>query len=242
MWMVVDERGRFVTQREAPALATVETAIDEETIVLSHRTRAEIRLPLAPTSPAERTVRVWDHEGPAHDCGDEVGAWFSGLLDRQVRVVRMPDEHHRQVGSAYSGRARTAFSDGYPILVISEASLAALNERLARPVPMNRFRPNLVIAGTDPHAEDAWERVRIGEVSLLAVKPCARCVVTTVDQSTGERGKEPLRTLGDYRRRPEGVMFGQNLVHLSTGRMRVGELVETEPGHELNPGAGRRSP
>lgn len=229
MWMVVDEQGGFVTQRNEPRLATVQTAIQGGTLVLSRPSHAPVRVPLVPDAPADQTVRVWDHVGPAHDCGDEPAAWFSALLERRVRLVRMPDDHHRPVGAAYEGEARTAFSDGYPLLAISEASLAALNQRLEQPVPMDRFRPNLVISGASPHAEDAWTQVRIGQLDLLGVKACPRCVVTTVDQRTGATGKEPLRTLGEYRRRPGGVMFGQNLVHLSLGRLHEGDAVEPGP-------------
>lgn len=227
MWMVVDERGRFVSQREAPRLATVEAAIEGDALALSHREHGEIRIPVAAATPADRSVTVWDHEAPAHDLGDDTAAWFSTLLARPVRLVRMPDDHHRPVGSAYAGSARTAFSDGYPLLATSEASLAALNDRLESPVPMDRFRPNLVIAGAAAHAEDEWTNLRVGALPFAAVKPCSRCVTTTVDQRTGETSetREPLRTLAEYRRQPGGVMFGQNLVHLDTGRLQVGDPV-----------------
>ena len=118
-----------------------------------------------------------------------------------------------------------SFADAFPFLLLSQESLAALNERLARPVPMNRFRPNLVVAGGAPHVEDTLRRFRIGDLELEVVKPCDRCVLTTTDQSTAERGPEPLRTLAAYRKVGSKVLFGQNVVHYTTGRLTVGEKV-----------------
>jgi uncharacterized protein YcbX len=120
---------------------------------------------------------------------------------------------------------RVSFADGFPFLMISEESLADLNRRLADPLPMNRFRPNLVVAGGEPYAEDGWERIEIGGVRLRVVKPCARCLVTTTDQATGERGSEPLRTLATYRKVNGEVMFGQNVVHENAGHLRTGDIV-----------------
>ena len=222
-WMVVDERGRFVTQREHAVMARIETALQDDGLEL----RFEHRDPLLlhPNPGPLRPVRIWQHDCEAHDAGDEAAHWLSEVIGLPVRLVRMPDDHYRQVGSAYEGKAATAFSDGYPILVLSEASLADLNARLDEPVPMNRFRPNLVIAGAEPFAEDGWGPVRIGGVELVGCKPCERCVVPTIDQQTSARGKEPLRTLSTYRKDERGVLFGQNLVHLGRGAIAEGDLV-----------------
>ena len=120
---------------------------------------------------------------------------------------------------------RVSFADGFPFLLISEESLADLNRRLAQPLPMNRFRPNLVVAGAHPYAEDDWHRIEVGGIPMRVVKPCGRCVVTTTDQANGERGKEPLRTLATYRKQGGEVMFGQNVLHERPGRLRIGDLV-----------------
>jgi len=173
-------------------------------------------------------VEVWRHRGPALDQGDAAAALLSEHLEISCRLVRIPPDHARRVNPAFSPEeAHTAFSDGYPLLLVSEASLADLNARLETPLPMNRFRPNLVVRGCAPFAEDGWKRIRIGGLELDVAKPCDRCLVTTTDQATGERdGQEPLRTLATYRKRGEGVLFGQNLVHRGRGALALGASVE----------------
>ena len=170
--------------------------------------------------PAERVIALAD-------------AWLSEFLGMSCRLVYMPDESMRHSSSKYGGEGkRVGFADGYAYLATSEGSLAELNRRLASrsqaSVPMNRFRPNLVIAGTDSFAEDGWGELRIGEVVLRAAKPCGRCQVTTTDQTTGEvTGPEPLATLSTFRESPEfGVVFGMNLVTVKEGVVRVGDAVE----------------
>jgi uncharacterized protein YcbX len=146
----------------------------------------------------------------------------------------MPDDVVRPIDPRFAtGGDRVSFTDGFPLLLITQASLDGLNARLERPLPMNRFRPNLVISGATPHAEDGWQRVRIGEIEFAVVKPCARCVTTTIDQNTATAGREPLRTLATYRKVGSNVMFGQNVIHLGQGRISVGDAVHvTAPGEE----------
>jgi uncharacterized protein YcbX len=145
-----------------------------------------------------------------------------------MRLVFMPDASRRQVNQNYAPSPDdvVGFADGYPFLLISEASLKDLNQRLNAPVPMNRFRPNLVISGCLPYEEDTWKWIRIGEVRFKVAKPCARCIVTTVDQSTGEKGVEPFQTLAAYRKQEKGIMFGQNLIHTTQGVLSIGQTVE----------------
>ena len=145
-----------------------------------------------------------------------------------MRLVHIADGHRRRVNEQYAVNEddHTGFADGYPILLISEPSLQDLNSRLDAPMPMNRFRPNLVVNGCEPFAEDTWNRIRVGDVQLAVVKPCARCVVTTFDKDTLARSKEPLRTLGRYRKHPLGAIFGQNVIPLTEGRIRLGMPVE----------------
>jgi uncharacterized protein YcbX len=182
-------------------------------------------------------VTVWHDTVAADDCGEEPAAWLSGFLGFACRLVHAGTAYARPLparklpptlppspGTAHE----VSFADAFPFLVISEESLADLNARLDAPLPMNRFRPSLVVAGGAPYAEDTWGRFRIGDVVFHGATRCGRCVVTTTDQFTAERGKEPLRTLATYRRDAEGdVMFGRNLVHeTKVGRVAVGDAVE----------------
>jgi uncharacterized protein YcbX len=224
-WMIVDEAGRFVTQREVPRLALVKTAFDGGSIRLEAPGLPPLILPRSYEAGTARPVQVWSDQslGCAHPEGS---AWFSAFLAETHELVYMPDAHHRQVNPA---RARpgdiVSFADGYPFLLISDASLDDLNRRLDMPLPMERFRPNIVIGGTKPFAEDEFGHVRLGEISFRGVKHCDRCSVTTVDLETGERGKEPLRTLATFRLWDSKVWFGMNLIHDSLGVLRVGDAV-----------------
>jgi len=223
--MIVDQNGRFVTQRELPRLALVETALDGDRLRLTSAGCPELLLPLQHESGESREVQVWDDGalGIAHELGS---AWFSDYLNGPHELVYMPERHQRRVNPA---RAKpgdiVGFADAYPFLLISEASLADLNARLETPITMDRFRPNIVISGSEPFAEDGYARVRIGGVSFRGPKRCERCVVTTVDPLTGECGKEPLRTLAKYRLEDQKVWFGMNLIHDNTGVLQVGDSV-----------------
>jgi uncharacterized protein YcbX len=236
-FLVVDGEGGFLTQRTLSVMATVGTVLTEGHVTLRSPGRRDLSVSRAadPQAPLVR-VRIWKSEGlEAEDCGPEASAWLSGALGTPCRLVRVGASFHRPVksGPGLQGDVH-AFADAYPFLAVSEASLGDLNRRIrdsgAGPVPMDRFRPNLVLSGLDAFAEDTWKRVRIGEVVFRCAGPCARCIVTTTDQATGERGVEPLRTLAQFRRNPaepSHVNFGQNLVHESkAGRLRVGDPVE----------------
>ena len=224
-WMIVDAAGKFVTQREVAELSRVHTQLDESIIELSAPGLSPLRLPLTHDAGPPLTVQIWDDAalGIAHAAGS---AWFSRYLGAPHRLVYMPDSHHRRVNPA---RARSGdivgFADGYPFLLISEASLADLNARLERPITMERFRPNIVVSGTEPYAEDGYVQVRLGEISFRGPKRCDRCVITTIDPETGESGREPLRTLAKYRLQDQKVWFGMNLIHDGIGTLRVGDAV-----------------
>jgi len=190
---------------------------------------ADLELPLEPPPGADVTVTVWAGETRGRPVSAGADRWVSAFLGIECRVVYMPDDVVRPVRPDYaSDGERTSFTDGFPFLLISEASLDDLNQRLAAPVPMNRFRPSLVVAGAEPFAEDRWRRIRIGPVGFRVAKPCPRCVMTTVDQALGRSpSTEPLRTLATFRRNADGqVDFGQNLLHAGTGRLEVGMPVE----------------
>jgi uncharacterized protein YcbX len=225
-WMVVDLAGRLVTQREAPQLALVRPALETGGLVLRAPGMPELRLPLVPAARDRVRVEVWRDVVEAVPVSPDAAQWLSRYLGGLVRLVWMPDDVVRPTDPRYAEGYRVSFADGFGFLLISEASLADLNRRLATPLPMNRFRPNLVLSGTEPFAEDGWRELRVGGLALRVVKPCGRCVVTTTDQETGERGPEPLRTLATFRERDGNLMFGMNVVHRGTGRLAAGMPVE----------------
>jgi uncharacterized protein len=226
-WMVTDQSGGFLSQRSHPRLALVTPSIRGDTLRVDAPGSPVLELPLHPFETVTTSVTVWDDTCPATWAGEPAARWFSEVLETDCNLVHMADRHVRPADTTFAPPGtRVSFADGFPFLLISEESLADLNRRLADPLPMNRFRPNLVVAGGEPYAEDVWKRIEIGGIGLRVVKPCGRCVVTTTDQDTGERGQEPLRTLATYRRRDGLVMFGQNVVHESTGRLGLGDKVQ----------------
>ncbi len=236
-FLVVEPHGRFLSQRTLPRMALIETALTTDTLTLTASGAGSVSVTRAsdPNAPL-RTVGVWSSEGlQAEDCGDTAAAWLSAFLAMPCRLVRAGAAFSRPVLKPGKARPedRVSFADAYPLLAISEASLADLNDRLISrgeaTVPMNRFRPNLVVSDCGPFAEDTWTRFRIGEITFRAGGPCARCIMTTTDQATAERGPEPLRLLATYRRDatdPTHVNFGQNLFHeTKSGTLRLGDAV-----------------
>jgi uncharacterized protein len=222
--MVVTPDGRFLTQREFPRLALVTPKRTDGTLELSAPAYDSIQLGIQTTG-APVPVDVWKSKGiQAIDQGEEAADWFSGWLGSPVRLVHLAQGTLRRVSREYAVHPddHTGFADGYPILLVSEAGLQDLNSRLATPVPMNRFRPNIVVSGSEPFAEDTWNRIRVGDVELALVKPCARCEVTTIDKETLETSKEPLKTLGRYRKQKLGAIFGQNVIPVTEGSLHVG--------------------
>ncbi len=228
-WMLVDRNGRFLTQRALPRMALVSAGLTPGGLVLSAPGMEPLRLPFGPESSARRqTVQVWRSVCEAAPVGEEADGWFGEFLGVPCRLVYMPDETRRAVNPEYSaGEGIVSFADGYPLLLLGEASLSDLNSRLEQPVPMNRFRPNLVVSGASAYAEDGWTKIRIGGVMFHGVKPCDRCSLITVDQAMGEAcGPEPLKTLASYRLQDQKVLFGQLLIPDGAGVVRVGDAVE----------------
>lgn len=225
-WLVVDERGRFVSQREQARMALIRVEQVKEGVHLSmgeSSCRAAIPGPDAP----ELRVTIWEDSVRALLADEAAGAWLSARLDRPCRLVYMPDTCRRRVDGVYAREGETvSFADGFPLLLIAEASLQDLNRRLDNPVPMNRFRPNLVVSGCDPFAEDGWRRIRIGEVEFTVAKPCSRCVIPSIDQATGERDRQINRVLASYRRVNGQIEFGQNLLYNPPGAVALGDPVE----------------
>lgn len=232
-WIATDEEGTFLTQRNCTALAKVAAELKGEELRLFCEGR---ELTVARPSGGRRAVTVWKDEVDAADAGDEAAAWLSDALGRPARLCYMDDGAERTTSSRWGAKRPVSFADAYPILVTTTGSLNALNEAIAsnggEAVPMKRFRPNVVIDGAAPWAEDFWKTVCIGGIEFDLVKPCDRCVVTTLDQSTGEKqGREPLKTLNKIRRSghpdlPNAALFGWNAAPRSEGEIAVGDKVE----------------
>lgn len=228
-WMLVDADGRFMTQRDFPKMALLETSVNGSGLKVNFD-GSELSVPEeAEKGPVE--VGIWEGPVDAAMFGDEVNGWFSDALGVDCRLVTMPETARRRVPAEFAvdpEEDHVSFADAFPYLLIGEGSLAELNSRLETPVPMNRFRPNLVVSGSEPFAEDGWRKIRIGETIFHLVKPCGRCVLTTVDQATGIKdGKEPLKTLASFRTANGKVLFGQNLIAENPGgTIRVGDEIE----------------
>lgn len=225
-WMVVGNDGRFLSQREHPKLALVRTSATGDSLRLAAPDSGKLEVALEREPGPTVRATVWKDECAVLDEGREAAAWFSEYLGVAARLVRLADDDARPLGTtAAQPGDRVSFADAYPFLLLSEASLDGLNRRLSLPVPMDRFRPNIVVEGCGAHAEDRWRHVRIGEVDFRVAKPCSRCVVTTTDQQTGKTGREPLQTLATYRLEDGEILFGQNLVHGGRGVVGVGDDV-----------------
>ena len=229
-YMLVGPDGDFVTQRRVPALAHLVVTPTNQGLALEFQGQTHrVRTPLA--SAPRRAVTIWGESVQAVAVDSTTSSWLSGLLSIDAALVYMPDDVRRSVDPRFATDSDTVgFADGFSFLLIGQSSLDALNARLDHPVGMDRFRPNLVIADSAPFAEDGWSRIAIGDLVFDVVKPCARCVMTTVDPSTGRfAGPEPLKTMASFRRirapHSNEVYFGQNLVHRSSGVLKVGDRV-----------------
>lgn len=242
-WMITGPEGKFFTQRELPKMATISIALEPDGLRFSAPGIEDLTVPSRPDNGESGQVQVWSSVCAAEFYDETVSGWFSEVMGTKCRLVYMPEETKRGINPIFNtGEDIVSFADGYPFMALGETSLADLNARLEEQLPMNRFRPNLVIGGAAAYAEDSWKRVRIGGTIFRATKPCARCAITTVDQARGVfAGKEPLRTLAGYRQAkqvmPEAyaamgmggndVLFGQNLVPENVGGwVRVGDSVE----------------
>lgn len=225
--MVVDASGIFMSQRTYPRLALIATEIGWDSLTVNAPAMDTMKIPFRLTESDAVRVRVWNDVVEAVSTGAGAEEWFSRFLGVSCRLVYMPDDVRRPVDPKYAIADNiVSFADAFPLLLISQPSLDDLNARLALPLPMNRFRPSLVVTGCDPYAEDGWHKIRVGPVTLRVVKPCSRCATTTVDQQTGISAKEPLATLSLYRSVNGKVMFGQNVIPTSTGILRLGDSVE----------------
>lgn len=224
--MIVDARGHFMTQRLLPRMALIRPTLIGDSLTLDAPDQPVLALTVQRTG-AARPVVVWGDECLAVDQGDAVADWLSAFLGRPLRLVALHAQHRRAVDRGYALDAadEVGFADGFALLLIGQASLDLLNSKLDAPIEMRRFRPNIVVSGGAPHAEDAWRLLRVNGIDLNLVKPCARCAIPTVDPASGIKGLEPSRTLATYRARDGKIYFGQNVIHAGRGTLRVGDAL-----------------
>jgi hypothetical protein len=227
-WVLVNESNSFFTQREFPEMALIKVDVEDTGLKIHHKTKIvePLFIPFEFEDSKKDEVIIWNDTVPGEFYNDQIDGWFSDILDTKCRLVKMPESTRRVVDKTYAKNKLVSFADGYPFLIIGQSSLDDLNSRMEIQLPMNRFRPNFVFTGGNPYEEDKWKKFKIGDVKFHAVKPCARCVITTTDQETAERAHEPLLTLSKYRKIENKVMFGMNLVCESTGEIKIGDKIE----------------
>lgn len=231
-WMLIDENSRFISQREHHHLALFEVVIQDSDLVITDRKSGKnLRVTHTPIDLDVPSIKVtvWDDEVEAVEVSQIANDFFTEVLGMSTRLVFMPEKSHRKTDADYSlkGDEITSFSDGYPILIIGQSSLNDLNNRLAEPITINRFRPNFVFTGGTRYEEEEWHEFTVGDIRFFGVKPCGRCVMTTIDPQTGEKkGKEPLLTLNRYRKAGNKILFGQNVLISQIGKVSVGDVIE----------------
>ncbi len=223
-WMLVDSQNRFLTQREHFQMALIKVEVQDNGLLVSHEANGAIKIPFAYDADSKHDVAIWDDTCMGVYVSDKLDKWFSITLGIPCRLVYMPDDSEREVDQRYAQPGMiTSFADAYPFLLIGQASLDDLNNRLPEALPMDRFRPNIVFTGGDAFAEDVMNHIKIAGINFYGAKLCARCIMTTIDQQTGTKAKEPLKTLAKYRFKNNKILFGQNLVHDGDGVITVGD-------------------
>ncbi|MGR9115209.1 MAG: MOSC domain-containing protein [Gammaproteobacteria bacterium] len=226
-WMLVDQDGHFLSQRQLPKMALIKTAIIDDKLLITAPAMKPLTVPLQSSGGETLKTVIWQDHCLAYSVSRTADQWFSAFLKKTCRLVYQDEQSIRPVDPSFARASdQTAFSDGFPFLLISENSLHSLNREMQQNFPMTRFRPNLVISGCPSFAEDGWRVISIGDISFRLPKPCARCSITTIDPETGKMGKEPLQTLNRHRKWNQQVFFGQNALHDNTGRLRVGDLLQ----------------
>lgn len=221
-WMLVDQNGQFLTQRENAELALFSCALEEKKLIVKYKTKT-ITIPFGHTNEI-KNVKVWSSNLKANEVSHEASQWFSALLKQETYLVKMTDiskRHKILLTKPFS--TYVSFADGYPYLILSEGSMKTLNEKLSTPLPADRFRANILVDSSQAHIEDSWRNFQLGTAELKVIKPCARCVVTTIDQKTGQKGKEPLKTLASYRQKDNKIYFGANAIMIKSGIINVGD-------------------
>ena len=227
-WMLVDEHNRFLSQREIPEMALLYVELTPNGLLVMHKKMPEefISVPFLFDANEEAVCTIWDDECQAEFVDTEIDKWFSRVLKLKCRLVYMPKNSKRLVDQRYAGPGQiTSFADAYPFLIVGDASLQDLNNRLQKPVPMDRFRPNIVFSGGEAFQEDQLAHFQIHELQFYGVKPCARCPVINLDQESGVSDKEPIKTLAGFRKKNNKIYFGQNLLHQGEGSISLGDEI-----------------
>jgi len=225
-WMLVDEHDTFMTQRAHPTMALFKVGVDGSQLTVNFEQSSTCLNVDFPAEGVPAKAKVWDDEVEVVEVSRASSDWFSEMLGANCKLVSFPEKNGRPVNPEYKlNQEQVSLADGYPFLIIGEESLADLNTRLKQPLPMNRFRPNLVFSGGNAFEEDAWRNFRIGNNRFVGVKPCSRCAITTVNQDTAEKGIEPLATLSTYRKRDGKVYFGQNVIAIDHGKIFEGDEI-----------------
>ena len=231
-WMLVDQNGKFLSQRKHPQMALLQVEIQENSLLVYHKSKPWEKIEIAYGEKSGKSLKstIWDDSLHALHVADAVDRWFSERLNMDCSLVKLDRNNKRFIDKIYQvNNEYVSFADGMPYLIIGQASLDSLNSRLDKPLPMSRFRPNLVFSGDTPFIEDDWSYFQIGEVKFKVTKPCARCVMTTIDQETGTKGTEPLQTLSEFRKVDGKILFGQNLIALNQGCISVGDKINLIP-------------
>ncbi len=228
-WMIVDENNIFLTQRRIPSMALIRTEITGNRIKLTHKSKniSSLYLTTGLYSDKQTLVQIFNNNVPAHFVSDDADKWLTETLGVKCRLVFMSGSDIRLINPKYAKQNETvSFADGFPFLIIGQPSMDLLNSKLPKKISVNRFRPNFVFSGGEAHDEDKWKKIKIGEINFEVVKPCARCVITTVNQNNGRKGKEPLATLSLYRKVGNKILFGQNMLTENTGVISTGDKIE----------------
>ncbi len=224
-YMLVDKKGTFISQRTHPELVFFYPQIIENHLVVKYKSES-ISIPLNANLQNKIETTIFDNEVAATEVSNEANNWFAARLNEEVRLVKMEREDIRHKELIKGPRqVEVSFADGYPYLIAGTESLRLLNSKLEGPIEMNRFRPNIVLETPKAHVEDDWGEVRIGETKFMVIKPCARCPVPTIDQSSGIKSKEPIKTLASYRKEENKVYFGANAISRKEGIVHIGDEV-----------------
>jgi len=228
-WMLIDKNGMFLTQREHPQVALLQVNLKDDNLEVTHKVKpiSNLQLPISNEQISSHTVvNIWNDVVIAKNVSRAADLWFSEALNLDCHLVFMDNDSDRVTDRKYVDKPRqVSFADAYPFLIIGQESLDELSRRLKEPLPMNRFRPNFVFSGGEPFIEDTWKDFMIGDLKFRAVKPCSRCVITTINPDTAEKGSEPLETLAKFRKIGNKANFGQNLVAYDEGIVNVGDRV-----------------
>ncbi len=230
-WMLVDEQNKFITQRLHPKMALLKVEINNDLLTIKHKQNKLSPLTILPLpyDEEEIIVQIWKDNVTALKYSRDANDWFTEAIGFKCCLVFMPGSTKRKVDPKYAKNRMVGFADGYPFLIIGEESLNDLNKRLEEPLAMTPFRTNFVFSGGKPFDEDNWMTIKIGNMVFHSTKSCSRCVITTIDQNTGTKGKEPLKTLATFRQIDNKVMFGMNLVADGTGKVNVGDEIKQLP-------------